>query len=113
MNRIDYLKLVTKPLEVHKLNQARHNKIRRLKVRSWLLSQKNKPCVDCGKQLESNLMEFDHITPKQKLFNIAKSISSFGMTKLALEVSKCTIRCKPCHTLRTQNQIKEGLIKVC
>ena len=108
MNRTLWLESVRKSPEQHKINfkavKARCNARRRLQVRSFILEAKNKPCIDCGKQLDSHLMHFDHRDPKQKLFNIAKSVMSVGWAKLRLEVNKCDVRCTLCHAIRTASQ---------
>lgn len=108
MNRIDYLNSVRKTPEYHKRRlqaiKSRANTKRRQKIRSWLLEQKNRPCVDCGKQLESHLMHFDHREPEHKLFNISQNVLSYGWVKLVTEVNKCDIRCYLCHRIRSESQ---------
>jgi len=104
MTLIEWRNSVRKSIEHHKAKKALSNVKRRNRVRSWLLEQKNKPCVDCGKQLESHLMHFDHRDPNQKLFGIASNVLSFGWDKLRLEVSKCDIRCHLCHRIRSEAQ---------
>lgn len=56
-------------------------------------------CVDCG--CVDNL-EFDHINPKEKSFNISKNYSK-NYDELLKEVLKCALRCKDCHKIKTED----------
>lgn len=55
-------------------------------------------CVDCG---VSSSLEFDHIDPKDKAFNVAKAFTSMAETKLWKELQKCVLRCSDCHSKKT------------
>lgn len=57
-------------------------------------------CVDC--QTDENL-EFDHIIPEDKTFNIGK-VWSYSKVKFWTEIDKCTLRCVTCHKARTSEQ---------
>ena len=49
-------------------------------------------------------LELDHIDPKTKSFSISK-FSSIAEDKFWLEVEKCQLLCKSCHTLKTINDL--------
>lgn len=55
-------------------------------------------CVDCG---NTEQIEFDHVNPEDKSFNVAKAFTSMAEKKLWLEITKCALRCKPCHKFKT------------
>lgn len=63
-------------------------------------------CVDCG---TTEMLEFDHIDPSTKLYNIGM-IMLHGDDKLYKELKKCVLRCHTCHKLRsdTQQSIDHG-----
>lgn len=57
-------------------------------------------CVDCGTK---ERLEFDHVDPKDKSFNISKAWS-YSRDKFWDEINKCVLRCKTCHQKRTSLQ---------
>lgn len=63
---------------------------------------KQSSCKDCG---ISNpiVLEFDHINPGEKLFNIGASYSK-SLKLVIEEVKKCEIVCANCHRIRTAKQ---------
>lgn len=65
-------------------------------------------CVDCG--LESQL-EFDHIDPKLKSYNMGEIFAGKRKDVLQAEVDKCELRCIGCHSIRTAIQ-KIGFIDI-
>lgn len=69
----------------------------------WNLKVAGK-CVDCGNN-EPQRLEFDHINPATKKFNISDGM--YTSTKALLdELKKCVLRCKDCHIARTKRQRK-------
>ena len=54
-------------------------------------------CSDCDCSVD---LEFDHVDPKTKLFNIG-AIILHGDGKVLAELAKCVLRCKPCHKLKS------------
>lgn len=55
-------------------------------------------CAKCG--IIPDKYEFDHIDPKQKSFTVAR-LWSINKERFELELSKCQILCKKCHTEKT------------
>jgi hypothetical protein len=72
---------------------------RRQLVSGW----KNQPCMDCGKNYPPYVMEFDHLDPDQKLFNIGQSMSR-AIHALEVEVAKCDVVCANCHKQREHDR---------
>ena len=58
-------------------------------------------CVDCG---SSQRLEFDHVDPSLKEFNIGQCFTSMSKERLDQEVDKCVLRCIGCHSTRTAVQ---------
>lgn len=90
-NRSDYLK---KQIVNNKKLVLRNKQF----ISNYLLTQK---CVDCGNN-DFRVLDFDHIDPKTKVFNISvtKVQNFISLEKLQAEISKCVIRCANCHRIR-------------
>lgn len=80
---------------------------RRQKHREIWYAALDTPCVDCGIQLPSQVMEFDHVRG-DKLFNICQSYNGKGgyvsYEALHAEIAKCDVRCPNCHRLRHHHE---------
>jgi len=63
------------------------------------------PCIDCGEH-DIRVLEFDHIDPTTKSFEIARFIRGSNQNKdlLLEEISKCVVRCANCHRRRTSSE---------
>jgi hypothetical protein len=61
------------------------------------------PCADCGGSFPTECMDFDHIDPAQKSFNMAYG-RSVGWQRVLEEIAKCRIICANCHRIRTRRQ---------
>lgn len=69
----------------------------RQRRKEFLLSLKS-PCVKCGED-RLNVIEFHHIDPATKLFNLAYVISNGSKPKELVyeELKKCVCLCANCH----------------
>ncbi len=81
-------------------------KIRRLTRRKKLLELLGGKCEKCGNN-DHSILEFDHINPKTKQFDIANA-KDFPEKKLIKEVKKCRILCRPCHQIKTRENWEFG-----
>lgn len=71
----------------------------RAKRRAILLAAKDKPCVDCGIQYPSCVMDLDHVRGvKSCPVNELERRGSYA--DLYAEIAKCDVRCSNCHRLR-------------
>lgn len=66
--------------------------------RQMLIDRLGGVCVDCG--TDRNL-EFDHVDPAQKEFDVSSNWS-INLEDLLSEIDKCVLRCKPCHEIKTR-----------
>ena len=59
-----------------------------------------KLCVDCGIS-DWRVLEFDHVTDDKVAGVLAMVNRGSTWEKILEEISKCEIRCKNCHSLKT------------
>ncbi len=70
----------------------------------WIESLGGK-CIDC-ESIEN--LEFDHDDASKKQYDVSKMLGGWSNAKLQLEISKCVLRCKSCHLIKT---LREGDLK--
>jgi hypothetical protein len=76
-------------------------KEQRVRIRAFLNSLKDFPCVDCGRKYPAPVMEFHHRHRKAKDINLSwVATAGWGETRIRTEVSKCDLLCANCHRLR-------------
>lgn len=77
------------------------NRRRLARIREWMESLKNKPCVGCGNKFPTCVMEFDHVRGT-KLFNLGDMFHK-GLSRKSIleEIAKCDLVCANCHRIRT------------
>ena len=66
------------------------------KRKRLLVDYKGGKCERCGYNKNLAALEFHHIDPKTKEFNMGRNLSR-DMDKLKLEVDKCMLLCANCH----------------
>lgn len=71
-------------------------KNRNLRIKDNLVAYKGGKCELCGYDKYAQVLEFHHINPEDKLFNIAQHYN-IAYSKLVLEVDKCILLCANCH----------------
>ena len=77
-------------------------------IASFMLSH---PCVDCGEK-DILVLEFDHRDRTRKSEDVSRIIRQTGsLEKLALEISKCDVRCANCHRKKTEKENNSGKLK--
>jgi hypothetical protein len=77
--------------------RARNGAAWKERTRQWMTDLKREQsCIDCG--TNDGTLEFDHLDPSQKLFNIGHITR--GRAALLAEIAKCVVRCGPCHRKR-------------
>lgn len=73
---------------------------RRKSRRAKLVDMAGGKCVECGS--DDNL-EFDHINPEQKTFNLSGCYLDKAWSKIIEEFEKCQLLCKDCHYQKSVN----------
>ena len=77
-----------------KQRRARREEIDALKVSTG--------CVKCGYNAHPAALDFNHLDPSSKSFNVAHAINSLvSKSKLMEEIGKCEILCANCHRIHT------------
>jgi len=64
-------------------------------------------CADCGFNKHSAALQFDHIDPATKKFDISKSLNRTWESILE-EIAKCVLRCANCHAIKTADNKEMG-----
>lgn len=66
--------------------------------RAWALELLGNACAYCG---TAEVLEFDHVDPDTKSFNIGSHVGRYSKEKLIKELSKCQLLCEECHKDKT------------
>ena len=62
------------------------------------------PCEICN-EAEPIVLDFDHLDPASKKYNISKMLSGhYGWKTILSEIKKCRILCSNCHRKHTYKQ---------
>jgi hypothetical protein len=72
--------------------------------RAWLIKEKSRPCVDCGRSFPPYCMELDHVPErgkKQFMVNLKSCQGQYTLEELKTERQKCDLVCAVCHNHRT------------
>lgn len=89
---------------------AREEKHRFMSVNLAIIhAAKSVPCADCGVGYPVYVMQFDHLDPAAKEFNIGVIGPTASRSRLIAEIAKCDVVCANCHAERTyqRRQIRE------
>ncbi|MBF0484561.1 MAG: hypothetical protein HQL25_07645 [Candidatus Omnitrophica bacterium] len=70
---------------------------RRKKVRLMAVEHKGFKCEKCGYDRCIDALEFHHIDPAQKDFNISSKGYTRSWDRVKLELDKCIMLCANCH----------------
>lgn len=76
---------------------------RKQELNEFVISLKQKPCMDCGVQYPHYVMDFDHRDSSVKFMTISLMAKThhFSKENLLKEVAKCDLVCSNCHRIRT------------
>lgn len=100
---------IEKRRECHKRYYLRNKELykaknirRRADLINFVISLKQKPCVDCGKQYAHYVMDFHHRDKTTKLDSVSRmaNFHSYSKVKILEEVKKCDLVCSNCHRIR-------------
>jgi hypothetical protein len=82
-------------------NARSREQSRRLRERNApiMAAAKDRPCVDCGEQLDPALMHFDHVRGGEKVLEVSR-MTTYSVERLEAEIAKCDVRCASCHRKR-------------
>lgn len=72
--------------------------IRRAERRKFFESLLGGACVNCQ---ATKQLEFDHVIPEDKSFNLATSCMEYALETILPELQKCQLLCRSCHMKKT------------
>ena len=82
---------------------------RSIPIKLKCIAYKGNKCSICGYDKNTTSMEFHHLNPKEKEFNISKFIKKGSVwTPLKLELDKCILVCANCHREIHENLRNNG-----
>lgn len=114
--------MIMEECKVHGLTEFRQRKrgekvclqCNRDRVYQWRRDAKTKlvemfggKCVLCGYSKCNRSLQFHHLDPNEKEFNISAFSSCMNFSKLVEECKKCVLVCSNCH-----GEIEEGILEV-
>lgn len=70
---------------------------RRKKMKSIALQMLGGQCSLCGYNRFTGALEFHHLDPTTKKFNISGIGQTYSLTRIQEEVKKCALLCSNCH----------------
>jgi formate-dependent nitrite reductase cytochrome c552 subunit len=77
-----------------------YGKKQRDKIKEFIRQVKNVPCADCHNRFPHYIMQFHHLDPATKEFDIYSGGGRHSIKKLKAEIEKCVIVCANCHLER-------------
>ena len=107
LDNVEHIKELNKRYrETHKeqINEWRRQNYQKTKDRkhkryielSQMMNKLKTPCIKCGEG-RPHVIDFHHVDPSQKMFNIGKA-KTYSKEVLQSEIDKCVCLCRNCHT---------------
>src|SRR5712675_2082320 len=79
-------------LQYQKTYQSTVGRTMRADRFQWLSAEKAKPCSDCGHSFPPECMDFDHIDPSTKKFNVSyAAVAGYALESVKVEILKCRL----------------------
>lgn len=82
-----------------KVNKYKYVKQSIQRRKEWVDSFKKKPCLRCNIQFPTCAMDFHHVDPRLKKFNISGGAFRRSRKAILEEISKCILLCANCHRI--------------
>jgi hypothetical protein len=80
---------------------------RRLQLKQRAIDYKGGKCIICNYNKYNGALEFHHLDPDIKDFNISKNGATRCWKKMVIELDKCVLLCSNCH-----KEVHAGLITI-
>jgi transposase len=84
---------------------------RRRRVKEILVDEAGGRCVICGYRASMRALQFHHIDPAEKEFEISYSGNTVALERLRTEVKKCVLLCANCHAEAEDGSISTTLLR--
>ena len=92
--------------DAHPENKAKKDATYRAKRREIIYAAKSAPCADCHTNYPTYVMDFDHLDPSLKEFEVGRGLY-VSIKRLEAEIAKCEVVCANCHRERTHGEKDE------
>lgn len=90
--------------ECKECNNSRR-KQKRIERREFIHAYKlEQGCAICGYNASAVALQFDHIEPSTKSFNISSAVSNRSKEVIEEEIKKCRVLCANCHAIHTHEE---------
>lgn len=66
-------------------------------IKQWAIEYKNNKCQCCGYDKCNEALEFHHLNPQEKDFNISDHDIKLNWNEIKKELDKCILVCANCH----------------
>lgn len=76
-------------------------------LKKWALQEKGKKCCVCGYNKCIEALEFHHLNPNEKDFNLSDRNIKLDWNKVKQEIDKCILVCSNCH-----REIHSGVLEL-
>lgn len=87
-------------------NSYEAQKKRGLERKIYFINQLGGCCSKCGYKHNIAALEFHHVNPEEKEFQIdMRKLSNTSMDKLQKEINKCILLCANCHREEHNNEL--------
>ena len=77
----------------------------RRKKKMTLLQEHGGECRICGYNRSFRALQFHHLDPATKLFDISDKGRSYSLERLRVEAAKCVLVCANCHM-----ELEDGIV---
>ncbi len=89
------------------LNASEYKKKIRNELKNEAVRYKGGKCIKCGYNTCNRALEFHHIDPDEKDFNISQANTKYTFDKIKKELDKCVLLCGNCHA-----ELHDGLFEI-
>lgn len=76
---------------------AQRKRERRAEIKHKAIKYKGGSCAKCGYDADISALEFHHVDPSAKEFNISKHALGKPWKEVKQELNKCILLCANCH----------------
>jgi len=96
-NKEKILIRVIKRQKENKAQYAEYHNTYRQNIRKTMKQLKINGCAVCGYDKHTGSLDFHHVNPKDKKFNITNRALQFKDDRIIDELNKCILLCCNCH----------------
>lgn len=78
-----------------------------VKAKEFLVKELGGKCKLCGYNKYLGALEFHHLDPTIKMFDVGKGLRKFSLSKCLEEIRTCVLLCSNCH-----KEVEGGIVKI-